>query len=388
MVDLHIHFPMRLLGGVEAPGDVVRGMTRLRLRGAGKLRAAVLAIAARLFNFRHWDGSWRVDVGLLERGGVDVVCSALYRPFSEMDLDEPYGAPPESAYYERLIELLDATEREVEAKGHVVVRSGGDLERARRERKIAFVHCVEGGFHLGAEPDEVAEHVRELAARGVAYITLAHLFWRQVAATAPALPFLPDPLYNRLFPQKGIPALSPLGEAAVRAMHAAGVLVDISHMREDAIDATFTLIEALDRDAGADPRDYPVIASHAGYRFGRQQYNLSDATIARVAARGGVIGLILAQHQLNDGLRRRDTRTLAESLDVLGRHIDAIGPANLALGSDLDGFIKPTLGGVESAADLAQLAAGLRARYPEAAEQILTGNALRVIRRRFSSTAS
>jgi hypothetical protein len=30
-----------------------------------KLRAAVLALAARLFNFRHWEETWRVDPGLL-----------------------------------------------------------------------------------------------------------------------------------------------------------------------------------------------------------------------------------------------------------------------------------------------------------------------------------
>jgi microsomal dipeptidase-like Zn-dependent dipeptidase len=384
MVDLHIHFPMRLLGGVEAPADVVRKMVRVRARDDGKLRAAVLAIAARLFNFRDWDGTWRVDVPKLERGEVKVACSVLYRPFSELDLDEPYGAPPQSAYYDRLIELMDATEREVEASGHIVVRSAADLER---DGKIAFVHCIEGGFHLGATPEEVTRHVRELAARGVAYITLAHLFWRQVAANTPALPFLPDPLYNLLFPQKDAPGLSPLGEAAVRAMYASGVLVDVSHMREDAIDATFKLVEALDRETGADPRDYPVIVSHAGYRFGSQQYNVSGATIARIAARGGVIGLIFAQHQINDGLRKRDTKTLSESLDVLSRHIDAIGPAHVGLGSDLDGFIKPTLGGVETAADLKPLADGLRARYPESAEAMLNENALRVIRRRFASTA-
>ena len=63
-------------------------------RATGKLRAAVLALAARLFNFRHWDATWRVTPQLLERGGVSVACSVLYRPFSELDLDEPYGAPP------------------------------------------------------------------------------------------------------------------------------------------------------------------------------------------------------------------------------------------------------------------------------------------------------
>ena len=102
-----------------------------------------------------------------------------------------------------------------------------------------------------------------------------------------------------------------------------------------------------------------------------------------------MIGLICAQHQANDGVRRTNTRTLAQSLDVLGRHIDAIRGVtgsydHICIGSDLDGFIKPTLGGVESAADLAALADGLRARYPEAADKILTENALRVLDRRFA----
>src|SRR3954454_6341460 len=175
MVDLHCHFPMRLLPGVEAPRDVVREMLRVRARRGGRLRAAVLLLAARLLNFRHWGTTWRVDPELLRRGGVRVVLSVLYRPFSELDLDRSYSAPPEPAYYERLVELLDATEREVAACGGVVVRSRADL----RADGIAFAHCIEGGFQLGATPAEVTAHVRELAGRGVAYVTLAHLFWRR-----------------------------------------------------------------------------------------------------------------------------------------------------------------------------------------------------------------
>ena len=382
MIDLHIHFPMRLLGGVEAPRDVIEGMTRVRGREDGKLRAAVLAIAARLFNFRDWDGSWRVTPQLLARGEVTIACSVLYRPFSEMDLAEPFAAPPESAYYPKLIELLDATEQEIERNGHVVVRTAADLQDSR----MRFAHCVEGGFHLGATPEQVTAHVHELADRGVLYITLAHLFWRRVATNAPALPFLPDALYNVVFPQEKGAALSELGEAAVRAMHERKVLVDISHMREDAIQETFALIEALDVQSGRDPRAYPVIASHAGYRFGGQQYNVSARTVARIAARGGVIGLIFAEHQILDGLRRRGTETFEESFEILCRHIDRIAEitgshSHAAIGSDLDGFIKPTLAGLQTMADMAPLERALIDRFGQAdAELITSANALRVLR--------
>ena len=240
------------------------------------------------------------------------------------------------------------------------MRTAADLDQPGQR----YVHCIEGGFHLGATPEEVTANVHELADRGVLYITLAHLFWRRVATNAPALPFLPDAIYNLVFPQDKDAALSELGEAAVKAMYERKVLVDISHMRDDAIDETFALIEALDKQTGRDPRAYPVIASHSGYRFGGQKYNLSDHTIVKIAARGGVVGLIFAQHQINDGLRRTETETLDESVAILARHIDAIGPQHVALGSDLDGFIKPTLGGIETAADLAPLAAALERATP------------------------
>jgi microsomal dipeptidase-like Zn-dependent dipeptidase len=385
VIDVHVHFPMRLLPGVEAPRDVVRQMFEVRAREEGKLRAAVLGLAVRLLNFRHWGTSWRVDPQLLRAGDVRVVLSVLYRPFSEMDLERDYSAPPEAAYYGKLLELMDATEREVERSGGVMVKRAADL----RSERTAYAHCIEGGFHLGATPADVTAHVEELAGRGVAYITLAHLFWRRVAKNAPALPFLPDPVYDALFPQRDETALSALGEAALEAMYRAGVLADVSHMRDDAIDATFALIERLDRETGADAAAYPVIVSHAGFRFGGQKYNASRRTVERVAARGGLIGLICAQHQANDGIRKKDTRTLDESLDVLARHIDKIHEItgsydHIAIGSDLDGFIRPTLGGVESAADLRPVADGLRARYPQAAEKILTQNALRVLERRYA----
>jgi microsomal dipeptidase-like Zn-dependent dipeptidase len=128
------------------------------------------------------------------------------------------------------------------------------------------------------------------------------------------------------------------------------VIVDLSHMRSDAFDATLALLDALDHERGADPTAFPVIASHSGFRFGGQEYNLTTEQAQRVAARGGVIGLLLAQHQLNDGLRSKDTSTLEESLEVIFRHLDAIHQAtgshdHVAIGSDLDGFIKPTMAG-------------------------------------------
>lgn len=152
MVDLHVHYPMHLLGGVESPRDVAEQMLAVRAREAGKLRAAVLNVAARLCNFRHWNGDWHVSVPLLQQGGVKVACSVLYRPFSELDLDEPYGAPPESAYYDRLIELLDATERDIAVIGPDQVAIGSDLD--------GFIKPTMGGVESAADLKAVADMLR------------------------------------------------------------------------------------------------------------------------------------------------------------------------------------------------------------------------------------
>ena len=53
---------------------------------------------------------------------------------------------------------------------------------------------------------------------------------------------------------------------------------------------------------------------------------------------------------------------------------------HLAIGSDLDGFIRPTATGIESAGDLARLEAAIRERYSaDDAENLLNGNVLRVL---------
>jgi microsomal dipeptidase-like Zn-dependent dipeptidase len=391
IADLHCHYPMHLLA---REGDVtLESMVRARPRPrwVDKLRALVLKIAARLLNFRRFSGTWRVDLKGLEDGDVRVVCSVLTLPFAEMDLDERYGARPEPGYFADLVHELNRVEAELtgldpDASRHVIVRSAAALDAAQEAGLVAVLHCVEGGFHLGATPADVDRNVTELARRGVVYVTLAHLFWRQVATNAPALPFLPDKAYNAIFRQPAGAGLTDLGEAAVRAMYRERILIDVSHMRQDALDQTFTLLEELDRRSGADPRAFPVIASHSAFRFGSQAYNLSEETVRRIAERDGVIGLILAQHQLNDGIRDEDTKELSETVEVLRRHIDAIAaaagsPAHVGIGSDFDGFIKPTAGGLEKIADLALLRDPLAELYPADVDAILAGNALRVLRR-------
>jgi microsomal dipeptidase-like Zn-dependent dipeptidase len=72
---------------------------------------------------------------------------------------------------------------------------------------------------------------------------------------------------------------------------------------------------------------------------------------------------------------------------VICRHIDRIeelaGPGHVGLGTDLDGFIKPAMAGLKTAAQPADLREPLLAKYGDEAkvDGFLYGNAKRVIAR-------
>ncbi len=232
-------------------------------------------------------------------------------------------------------------------------------------------------------------HVRELKKRGVVYITLAHLFWRGVAGNAPALPKLSDGMYDAIWcqPDHG---LTDYGVAAVTAMYEQRILIDVSHMRQEALSETFALLHSLDRESERDPREFPVIATHAGFRFNEDlSYMLGEDTIQEIAYRDGVVGLIMAQHQLNHGLDVKDRGDIAGTVQTMCDHIDAIQEAtgshrHVGIGSDLDGFIKPTMAGIETVENLGDLREGLQEAYPNDYEAILYGNADRVVRKALS----
>jgi microsomal dipeptidase-like Zn-dependent dipeptidase len=386
IADLHAHYPMRVIEEVN-PGTSAELMAARGRRGLGGLiRSLVMKLANRIGNFPSWDGTYRITPAGLRAGNVGLAMSVLFRPFDEMDLSKHYGAPPESSYFPNLIADLEAVEREV-AEHDVsqlrLVHNRSELDACIDAGATALVHSVEGGFHLGDTDREIEANCAELARRGVGYVTVAHLFFRQVATNANAIPFMPDPIYDLLFPQRGKDRLTPRGEAVVRGLVRNRILIDLTHMDPAGIQETFAFLDEVDPGS-----EVPAISTHAGYRFGRQQYMCDERILLQIKRRGGVVGLIMAQHQLNDGIRKDGdhTETLDESLEVICKHIDEIarvtgGYDQIALGTDFDGFIKPTMGGLETMADLRLLEEALRDRYgAERAELMTSGNALRVLR--------
>ena len=377
LVDLHAHFPMHLL-----PDEQQRAHARAQDWWRRRWQAWLVSVISRFANYQGPGDTPSVTPELMRAGDVKVALSVLYQPLDEMDLGQSYGAAPQPGYIGDLLAQLQTVEDDAAAHPDAIAiaHTAAELDALLARDTPVLIHAVEGGFHLGDTESEIAANVAELARRGVAYITVAHLFFRQLATNAPALPFLPDWLYHAVFPQPD-QGLTPLGRAAVMAMVREGILVDITHMSAASVRDVLEILSELDPEART-----PVIATHMACRLGGLEYCLDDATVRAVAARGGVLGTILCQHYISDGLKAK-VDDFESSVAALCRHIDHIHEVtgsfeHIAVGSDLDGYIKPALPGLEHMGRMRDFQAALAHRYGDApAQMICSDNALRVLRR-------
>lgn len=383
IVDLHAHYPMHLL--VRRASQTLRPhhdtnalMLRLgRRRLIDRLRALLLLIANRFFNYPR-SGKPAVTIPNLRRGGVGVALSVIIVPYDEVGWKALHGAPPAPGSIKHVERQIRWVEKDLARKADAAVaHNPRQLATIRADGKIALIHAVEGGFLVGDTIPKIQANIRALARRGVAYVTVAHLFFRKVATNAPALPFLGDKTYECLFPEPAT-GLCNLGIAAVEAMVDNGVLVDVTHMSERAIDDTLALLDRIDPE-----RHVPLIATHSACSFGKLQYNISNRHIEAIAERKGVVGLIACRHYMSDGLPA--PQTFDDSMHIIYRHINRIHERtgcyeHVALGSDLDGFIKPTLPGLETPAEFRCVEQEIIKQYgPGPAQQICSENALRVL---------
>jgi microsomal dipeptidase-like Zn-dependent dipeptidase len=378
LVDLHAHYPMHVV-----PPEHRDTHARLTAWGRERWRSAIVRVVSRFFNYEGPGDTPAVTLELMREGDVGVVLSVLYEPFDEIDFERSYGAPPRRRYFDDLIVQLEDVEADIAAHRDAgmnvtIAHSPVELAAAGESGQQTLIHAIEGGFHLGADEQEISANVAALAQRGVAYVTVAHLFWREVATNSPALPFLSDRWYHRLFPQPSDEGLTERGLAAVRAMVAHGILVDITHMSERSIADTFATLRAV----GDDP-PVPVIATHMACRFGNLSYNLSDENIAHVGERAGLLSLIACKHYISNG--DREPTSFADSFRLLVKHIDRIceitgSTDHVAFGTDLDGYIKPALPGLEHHGHMRALQDALVDHYgAQTAEKFSSGNALRVL---------
>jgi membrane dipeptidase len=169
--------------------------------------------------------------------------------------------------------------------------------------------------------------------------------------------------------------LTAAGRELVREFDRLGILLDLVHTGDRAVD------EALDLYAR------PVFVSHGNCRaLVPHDRQMSDAHIRAVAARGGVVGVVLDAWMIDPDFRRGQQREANPTLEHLARHIDHIcqltgDVRHVGIGSDLDGGFGNEQTPVEvlSIEDLPRLGEALRAKGygDEAIDAIFHGNFVR-----------
>jgi membrane dipeptidase len=318
------------------------------------------------FATRHDDG--HVDIPRMREGGVGAVFLAA---FQAAPVEPGAGVAAAREQIELIRAAVQRHDRDL-----VFARTARDVERAKRDGRIAVLAAIEGG-HLIEDSLEV---LREYHSLGASYMTLthsAHTNWADSAG-----------VHASLKPRHG--GLSSFGRDVVREMNRLGVMVDVSHVS----DGTFW--DVIETSTA------PVVATHSCCRsvFAHRR-NLTDEMMKAIAASGGTVQINFAAAFLDPDFPQPDPDALKEwaasggcgtkpvvdhvtPLSLLVDHFEcalqAVGPDHVGIGSDFDGvFAVPE--GMEDCSKLPNLTAALLSRgYSEDdLAKVLGGNVLRVM---------
>ncbi len=189
------------------------------------------------------------DLPRLLAGGVGLQFWSVFVPAWTAD---PFGATLGQI---ELVEELAAASPDLTA----LATTAGDAEAIRRSGRMAGMLGAEGGHCI----DRSLTNLRELAARGVRYMTLTHgssIEWADSATDEP---------------RHG--GLTAFGREVVAVMNQLGMLVDVSHVSAATMRDALAVSEA------------PVVATHSNARaLADHPRNLPDDVLEGIAASGGV----------------------------------------------------------------------------------------------------
>ena len=325
------------------------------------------------------------DYPRARKGGLNVPFMSIYTPPEAEEAGDSY------AIANQLIDRVEALVGRAPKK-FAVVKTSKQAEKAMKSGLIGLAMGMENGSPL----DGNLENVAFFKQRGISYITLTHGLSNHIS----------DSSYDEEHQWNG---LSPFGKEVVAEMNRQGIMIDISHVSDDAFWQVMVLSEV------------PVIASHSSARHFTPGWerNMSDEMIKALAKNGGVIQINFGSSFLTEAAmnwyEEMDTRRdaflaeqgLAEdseeasafgdsyrlenplpfaTMDEVVAHfqhvIEMVGIEHVGIGSDFDGVGDSLPLGLKEVADYPNLIeALLRLEYSiEDIAAIMGGNLLRVWR--------
>ena len=204
-------------------------------------------------------------------GGLDAPFMSIYVPSER----ENNGA---KALADTLIDMVYRFEKDWPDK--FAVATSVDAVRSQFRKGLISLPM---GMENGAPIEGKIENVKYFYDRGIRYITLTHGKDNHIS----------DSSYDTTHTWKG---LSEFGKNVVAEMNRVGIMVDVSHITDDAFHQVIQLSKA------------PVIASHSSCRYFTPGFerNMSDDMIKLLAAKGGVINIAFGPGFVNGEYQRKE----------------------------------------------------------------------------------
>ena len=322
------------------------------------------------------------DFERAKAGGLDAPFMSIYVPSER----EGRGAKALADTLIRIVERMAGAWPDRCA----LARSPEEVEANTRKGLLSLPMGLENGSPIEGD----LANVRWLHSRGIRYITLTHGQDNHIS----------DSSYDTTRTWGG---LSPFGRQVVREMNRVGIMVDISHVTDEAFFDALEVTRA------------PLIASHSSCRAFTPGFerNMSDSMIVQLARTGGVIMINFGssflsgeymqkeeagrrevlEHLHSRGLNywdqeardyvaqyRKDhpmpTVTVADVADHIDHAVRLVGIDHVGIGSDFDGVGDSLPEGLKDVSGYPNLIRELlrRGYSEESIRKICSGNIMRV----------
>nr|XP_061811969.1 uncharacterized protein LOC133602796 [Nerophis lumbriciformis] len=238
--------------------------TRL-IRKANKIARSALIVDTHIDVPYRIHESWEDVTDATENGDFDLPraqAGGLNVPF--MSIYIPARYEQDGGGWQLANELIDGMEALVARApdSFAMAHTTRDVKRHKKRRKISLALGMENGTPIEGK----LENVQYFFERGIRYITLAHSKSNHIS----------DSSYDENRQWNG---LSDFGKELIVEMNKVGIMVDVSHLSDDAFDDVIAITKT------------PVIASHSSARHFTPDWerNMGDESIEKLAKNGGVL---------------------------------------------------------------------------------------------------
>ena len=307
---------------------------------------------------RHEAPDSRVDFPRMKEGGLDAAFFAVFTGQKPRTTENYRQAFQDATKMIDSIQSMLVRNRDIAQ----LALTSGDIPVISMAGKHAVCIGMENGFPIAKHLSRVEDFYK----RGIRYMTLCHSFHNDIcdSSSDPAPP-----------EHDGV---SEFGRMVIHEMNRLGMIVDVSHISDQAFFDVMKMSQA------------PVIASHSSVRaICRHDRNMSDEMIRELSANGGVIQICLLDdyvkdpdtttqryavqsrlmkiyqtgyNQMTDSEKEvfdkewremkklpKELPTVSELVDHIDHVAQLVGVGHVGIGSDFDGG-----GGLAGCADVAQ----------------------------------